>query len=332
MKKVLLILACVFGMSTAALALTSSAVLLQHNGNITTYALEDIAQAMADAADGDEVFLNDGKYPGFTISKAIKIKGAGQKTFIDGNIVIENTEKNLGDIFIGFLYLDGSLRSKTVMGKLDLMQLKVTGGFVCSDGTVDEMFVDRCKIGGDNYIINLGSNYEETVTVRDVTTTTIHPRVKKFTAMNSKISIRQSTNTFLAYPPYTFINCDVLFPASVTNPLTSYGLTFINSFVHQTMYHKLSDSEFINCVYDSLNDTNKLTGCYQTSSIKDSWTIYNLEDMGYFGNDGTVIGPLGGTRNTPFTLEPVVPRVTESTLKVDPTNKKLDVTVTVSPK
>ena len=60
MKKILLTLAFVFGMGIKASALTSSAVLLQHNGNITTYAAEDIAKAMEDAADGDEVFLNEG--------------------------------------------------------------------------------------------------------------------------------------------------------------------------------------------------------------------------------------------------------------------------------
>ena len=325
MKKVLLTLACVFGMSITASALTSSAVLLQHNGNITTYAAEDIGSAMAAAADGDEVFLNEGKYPGFTISKAIKIKGAGQTTFIDGNIVIENKDKELGDIFIGFLYLDGGIESRTIMGKLDLMQLKVTKGFWTSDGIVDEMFVDRCDFNSGSYIINLENKYEETITIRDVTTTTIHPRVKKFTAMNSKISIRQGTNTFPAYPPYTFINCYVYVPISC------YGLTFINSIISNN--YSVYYSELINCVHKySLDDTNKLTGCYQDSYITSDWSIYKLEDNGYFGNDGTVIGLLGGTRNTPFTLVPVVPRVTESTLKVDPTNKKLDVTVTVSPK
>lgn len=51
---------------------------------------------------------------------------------------------------------------------------------------------------------------------------------------------------------------------------------------------------------------------------------------GHVGNDGTAIGPLGGT--TPFTLVPTVPRVTESSLKVDPQKKELNVTVTVTPK
>lgn len=327
MKKVLLTLACVFGMSITASALTSSAVLLQHNGNITTYAAEDIDQAMAAAADGDEVFLNEGKYPGFTISKAIKIKGAGQTTVIDGNIVIENTDKDLGDIFIGFLYLQGSIESKTVMGKLDLLQLKVTKGFWQSGGTAEELFVDRCDINSSGYLINLSNSYEVKITDRDVTTTTIHPRIKKFTAINSQIYVRQSTNTYPAYPPYTFINCYVVVYDSST-----YGLTIINSIIASIRSGWLRDSEIINSSYNNLNESCKQTGCYQNNSDISDWSIYKLEDNNYFGNDGTVIGPLGGSRNTPFTLVPVVPRVTESTLKVDPTNKKLDVTVTVSPK
>lgn len=322
MKKILLTLACVFGMSITASALTSSAVLLQHNGNITTYAAEDIAQAMAAAADGDEVFLNEGKYPGFTISSAIKIKGAGQTTVIDGDIVIENTDKDLGDIYIGFLNLQGKLTGKSSMGKLDLIQCYIYSTIEQSGGTVEEIFVDRCNI--PDYYINLGNSYKVTETVRDVTTTTTHPRVKKFTAINSKIALKQETNAYSAYPPYTVIN-------SYANIGTTYGLTFINSIVYGTPYY----SELINCYGGGSDNSNKYTGCYTSdvyaSSVAD-WTIYKLEDNGYFGNDGTVIGQLGGTRNTPFTLVPVVPRVTESSLKVDPQKKELNVTVTVTPK
>ena len=320
MKKILLTLACVFGMSTVASALTSSAVLLQHNGNITTYAAEDIAQAMAAAADGDEVFLNEGKYPGFTISSAIKIKGAGQTTVINGSITIENTDKNLGDIFIGFININYDIIGKTSANKLDLLQCQFRY-FQQEGGVIDEVFVDRCKTS----TIRLTDSYEETVTVRDVITTTVHPRVKKFTAINSKIQVTQNTSKYPAYPPYTIINCYVYLSDNV------YGLTFINSIVHYTPYY----SELINCYGGGSDNSNKYTGCYTSSTYASTvadWTIYKLEDNGYFGNDGTVIGPLGGTRNTPFTLEPVVPRVTESSLKVDPQKKELNVTVTVTPK
>lgn len=322
MKKFLLTLACVFGMSTVASALTSSAVLLQHNGNITTYAAEDIAQAMAAAADGDEVFLNEGKYPGFTISSAIKIKGAGQTTVINGDITIENTDKNLGDIFIGFMKIDNDIIGKTSANKLDLLQCNF-GYFKQEGGVIDEVFVDRCQTA----CLYLDATYEETVTIRDVTTTTTHPRTKKFTAINSRIVFRQQVSKYSAYPPYTIINC-------YANFSHSYGITVINSITSYA--NLLYYSELINCSYNSSVGTgSKLTGCYQDSnsgSTMADWSVYKLEDAGYFGNDDTVIGQLGGTRNTPFTLVPVVPRVTESSLKVDPQKKELNVTVTVTPK
>ena len=325
MKKILLTLACMFGMGIKASALTSSAVLLQHNGNITTYAAKDIAKAMEDAADGDEVFLNEGTYPGFTISSAIKIKGVGQTTVISGDIVIENTDKDLGDIFIGFLNLEGSLTGKSTMDKLDLLQLKIIKGFTQSGGTVNEVFVDRCDFNSRDYYVNLENNYKETVTIEDVTTTTINPRVKKFTAMNSKFYIRQRANTYPAYPPYTLVNCYVFF-----TDVYVYGLTFINSTIKNN--GGLYDSELINCVYGQTLPTgynNKLTGCYLDGSVDDLWSINELEGNGYFGNDGTIIGPLGG--NTPFTLVPTVPHVTEASLKVDPKKQELNATLTVSP-
>lgn len=327
MKKILLTLACVFGMSTVASALTSSAVLLQHNGNITTYAAEDIAKAMAAAADGDEVFLNEGKYPGFTISSAIKIKGAGQTTIIDGNIVIENTDKDLGDIFIGFLKLEGSIEGKSTMNKLDLMQCNITKGIWQSAGTVDEMQVDRCDIASSSYIINLSNYYEEKVTIDDVTTTTKHPRIRKFTAINSKVYVIQQT-AYTAYPPYSFINCYVYTPRY--NYL--YGVTIINSLID--IQGTIDESECIYCAYrfsNNINTNNKLTSCYY-GNVSYNMSISELEEADWMGNDGTVVGHLGGTRNTPFTLVPVVPRVTESSLKVDPQKKELNVTVTVTPK
>ena len=337
MKKILLTLACVFGMSTVASALTSSAVLLQHNGNITTYAAEDIAQAMAAAADGDEVFLNEGKYPGFTISSAIKIKGAGQRTIILGDVIIDNSSDiSIGDIFLGFLCLDSGtkLYCKSSINKLNLLQcffpIVVFSEYINADndGFVEEVFVDRCEVGS---LINLSSYYTKEFTLEGKTTIYTFPRVKKFTAMNSNLKFRQQTN-FTTYPPYTFINCYVVFGDSRGD---GKGLTLINSIVSRSNY--VMDSEFVNCVYSGRDESSNATDCYVSSSIStswisSSWTTEQLEEDGYLGNDGTVVGPLGGARNTPFTLVPTVPRVTESNLMVDPQKKELNVTVTVTPK
>ena len=55
---------------------------------------------------------------------------------------------------------------------------------------------------------------------------------------------------------------------------------------------------------------------------------YDLEDKGYIGTDGTVVGIEGGS--APFTLEPSVPKVTNSTVAYDAANKLLKVNLTVT--
>ena len=61
--------------------------------------------------------------------------------------------------------------------------------------------------------------------------------------------------------------------------------------------------------------------CYQDTNY--------LQTNNYLGTDGTVVGIYGG--DTPFTLEPSVPKVTSSDLDLDNENKVLNVTLTVSP-
>ena len=74
MKKILLTLACVFGMSTVAFAFQNSVVMLQHKGNITNYEPNQINDALEAAADGDEIFLSEGTFPAFNINKKVSIK------------------------------------------------------------------------------------------------------------------------------------------------------------------------------------------------------------------------------------------------------------------
>ena len=48
----------------------------------------------------------------------------------------------------------------------------------------------------------------------------------------------------------------------------------------------------------------------------------------YYGNDNTVIGPLGGP--APFTFKPSQPYVASSALNYNATTKKLNVTMTIN--
>lgn len=82
-----------------------------------------------------------------------------------------------------------------------------------------------------------------------------------------------------------------------------------------------SSSSAINCWYDtSLNITSNTFNC--------SLGKYELEEKGYIGTDGTVVGIEGGS--APFTLEPSVPKVTNSTVAYDAANKLLKVNLTVT--
>ena len=325
MKKILLTLVCVFGMGIKASALTSSAVLLQHNGNITTYAAKDIAKAMEDAADGDEVFLNEGTYPGFTISKSIKIKGVGQETVIKNNIIIERSDdKIFDDLFIGYVYVEnGILKANSEIKKITLSQCSITSSPGSSFHAVaEEVIVDRC-----DFRINLQYNYQAEITVDGETKTYKTLYVKKFTAMNSKIYVSQGTS-LSSYPLYSLINCYVELGGH------SYGLNLINSIFAYAGMSTLEDSEFVNTTYkNGIMASCKLTGCYDVnnsgSTVDFNSTEEFLKGNGYLGNDGTVVGPLGG--NTPFTLVPTVPHVTEASLKVDPKKQELNATLTVSP-
>ena len=78
-----------------------------------------------------------------------------------------------------------------------------------------------------------------------------------------------------------------------------------------------------------------MQNCYRgtdvgiTSYCECSRDTNYLQTNNYLGTDGNVVGIYGG--DTPFTLEPSVPKVTSSDLDLDLEQKKLNVTLTVSP-
>ena len=89
MEKIIFTLACLLGMSVAANATSKSDIVLQHGSNITVYNAEDFPAAMEAAVDGDVIFLGEGSYPGFGITKKITIQGVGLNTVIEGDITID---------------------------------------------------------------------------------------------------------------------------------------------------------------------------------------------------------------------------------------------------
>ncbi len=323
MKKILLTLACVFGMSMTASAYQNSKVMLQHNGNITSYEPEQIDEAIEAAASGDAIFLTEGDFPGFTIDKRISVRGTGVQTVIKGDIIIETPDvTTISDIYIANMDVDTYVKVNSPVNGLKISQCSISK--LEFSAKTDNAYIDRCSIGY-NYI---GKTYKETVTINGESNEYTYSYLKGLTVTNSNIGYISGTTN--AYPNVTFINCYI-----GPQPYDSFdlrGTTIINSILNPSNTRGyLYKSVLINTAYNkervTFYDDCQLTGCYDVA-ITTSDSEY-LETNGYFGNDGTIIGPLGG--NTPYTLIPTVPHVTEASLKVDPKKQELNATLTVSP-
>ena len=100
----------------------------------------------------------------------------------------------------------------------------------------------------------------------------------------------------------------------------------------------MENSEFTNTLFNTshgaIGSTSTQTNCYLDNKevgFFDEGTLESSVDLSsYLGTDGKEVGIYGGT--TPFTLDPQVPKVTESTFTVDTSTNKLTVRLKVSAK
>jgi hypothetical protein len=323
MKKTILLLACMLVVSIAASAFNTSAVVLHHNGKMTTYDAEQINDAMEAAVDGDEVYLSEGTYSGFTIKKKINIRGAGaEMTIISGdvNINIPNTPVLTANL-LEYIKVTGRVNVNEPLKGMRIKQCFLR--YVDFKANTYDSYIDRCNI---YEFLDISRTYDNSA----------FPYIKGLTITNSVIywahgiyesnlaSSSTAQNT-------TFINCTLSY-------LRYNGGTIINSIINQfggpgyenSFYNTvLINTYYKGFVYDNSFVFCEFKNCYNGNTPLD-YTTADLASLGYYGNDGTIIGPLGG--NTPYTLTPAVPHVTESSMKVDTEKKQLSVTLTVSPK
>ena len=101
----------------------------------------------------------------------------------------------------------------------------------------------------------------------------------------------------------------------------------------------MESSVFTNTLFNnsgesSIGSSSSQTNCYFISNSDGACDDSTLESRyglsEYRGTDGTEVGIYGGT--TPFTLDPQVAKVTESTFTVDTDAKKLTVKLKVAAK
>ena len=145
-KKILLTLACAFGMSITAFAHQNSIVMLEHNGNITTYEPDKINDAIESAVDGDNVILSEGTFPMFNIKKKISVKGAGALTVIEGDVDVSIPgEPTLTTTLISCLKITGYLTVKSAIRGLKISQCTISS--LNFTANTYNSIIDRCDVG-----------------------------------------------------------------------------------------------------------------------------------------------------------------------------------------
>lgn len=302
-----------FIMSTIMLTVTASAVstakcLLQHQGSCKIYDPEAIETAIKNAVDGDTIFLTAGTFPGFTVSKKITVRGAGQKSKITGNVKISiSGTPTLTQTVLEGVDLDGYILTlSSAMNGVKVKQCSI--GNLETSANNNDVIIDRCSINSEMYY----SDY-----------------IKGMTILNSVVCTGHYSLSSSC--PVNFINCNVR--AYYVDYCTG---TFINCIVSGNSYRNSSSEYYRNCNFVNTllcdryrnvdSSTCTVQNCYESSDS--SFDVSTLENLGYLGNDGTVVGLFGGSN--PYTLKLAVPEVTENTIVLDVEKKVLNVSLKVS--
>lgn len=308
MKRILTIAICLLASIVLAHAESTSKCLLQHQGTVQLFDADKIANAITAAVDGDTIYLTAGEFPGFTINKKITVRGAGQATKITDNVSINIsgtptlTQTVLEGVNLGAknknIYLASAMKGVKIK-QCSMYNLRTSANN-------SDVIIDRCYI----------SNELEYSTY-----------IKSMTVVNSSFSIGSSTSSSTNI--INFINCDVWFnyPSNVAG-------TFINCAIRTNNTNSgISNCAFVNCLFrwsaaGYFNSTTSAQQCYYDASC--SWDAATFEELRYLGNDGRVVGYMGGV--SPYTLDLAVPKVTESQISLDPDSRVLNVNIKVSAK
>lgn len=296
MKKYLFLVICFAVLGISQAKAQAAKVALQHDGNVTLFNADELQKALDASVDGDIIYLNEGTFKGgVTISKKVSVIGAGENTTIDGSLTVKSDGVLVDALQIKQATLYINAQNDVHIRKCTAPDFSVSG---------KNILIDRCFQSG----IGISYNFKIAGTPENV-------RV-----INSKIAD--------AYVTPSNVNAVIFVNCNVSNNFGKVVATFLNCIVSNYEQTHMEGCYFTNCrLYKSSNTVNQ-QNC-EISSF--NWSgNYEYTGSNLLGTDGTQIGIYGGT--TPFTLVPSVPIVKSYDLKVDTSNKKLNVNISVESK
>ena len=305
MKAKSLLTACLFMLAVGANAANDGKAILHHDKKPTAiYDADKLSDALNAAVTGDTIYLSAGMYPTFTLDKAITIKGAGTNTKISNGVTIDIPgNPTLTSSLLEAVEVNGAITVKSDMTNFLIKMVKTTDLQFANQLNTNAL-VDRCHL--DKF--------------------TITSAMTDFYVRNSYIW--NLTSTSLKFNKCNFINC------RIHGDWNKAAGRFINCELRRTGDYTSIKSSILSysLVYSYFNSVDPST--YQEKvyfDSKDNWlSVDDRLNKGYICKDGTVVGVEGG--KTPYSLTPSGPKETSSTVKVSDSEKKLNVSITVSPK
>jgi len=294
MKRILFIIVCLAIAGTQSLKAQPSIAALHHSGRVTLYSGAKLQTAIDKAVAGDTIYLSEGTFPGeIKIGEKICLIGAGEKTFMAGDLYIEDAVND------PIILLDGI----NILGTIR--------AYSCATLTISQ-----CKFIGYEYGSDGGNYPSETTIVRSYCTDYLYSG-DALTVVNSKIKSMSNPGSG------TFSHCNIgTIEGSNTN---GHEMIFTNCIINS---EKIGIDCF-SCLFGPTTTYSFQMNCWKSKTdVLDENLDCVLTNMsGYMGNDGTVVGIMGG--DTPYTLKPSAPHVSEHKIEVDAENQKLNVTLTI---
>lgn len=305
--------------------------ILSHNGTLTQYDLTHWTDALSDAVDGDTVYFTPGTFPGdISITKKIALIGAGvceSQTWYHGETDMQDALGGSGTPSTNSTNLSGSNIYIELDGEPTLTATMLEGlnihNTVTISKTVTNLKIKRCQIG--TVRTNVDDVSDESAKPKNLLLEScyIHYlRAGNFDSPN--IYNCYFTDVYLYSQPFSFTNC------SMANINNSVGCNYINCLLCYEYSNGINT--YLNCIYHSDFSSNgsTYTDCVWFDDVTTrpwNWSKSYLTENSYFGDDGTVIGPLGG--QAPFTFIPSQPYVSASSVTYDASTKELNVNITV---
>lgn len=314
MKRILTILA-IISMAVSAMAQTSI-ITLSSGGKLHFFLPDQLGAAINAANPNDTIFLSNGVFSGIPydeetsghyIKKPLVIIGAGGE-----NSTISLKEK----IYIalndktGVFTMEG-VKSNTeiwIVSEMDQFTMRNSQSTLRIDSTLNSLLIDRCRMG----TLELDNNNDDGVIP-----------VKSAYVRNSIIYDCLIDRCADPSSPCVVVNCyvnvvDDSFLGNIINTILNNSgemATYQNCVLceHANIYHAVNTIDCINTNYDIM--VKYVNGQYE---LANEW----------IGNDGTVVGLMGGTGPT-YSLNPSspTPDIVNSSLEYDKVNKQVHVRI-----